>query len=387
MQPMDAAQKLRILLLTRSYPEDGDLYQYPFVHRRVLAYRAAGHDVRVFRQGECGSASAHVFDGVECLTGGPAAFGAAVQRLRPDVIAAHGFCETMWPMLKGMGGDVPVRAWLHGSEIPEIARGQAAGLTDPAARTKAVAIVEERRRFWSRFVGDPPPRFGLVFVSQSAAAMMRSDVPGLPCEGFVSVIPNPIDTDLFAYREKGPEDRLRILSIRPFDTRARGNDISVAIIRHLAAREGFDRLRFTIIGDGPLFDGTLAPLAGYANVDIRRGFISQRAIAAEHAAHGIFLVPTRLDTQGVSRDEAMASGLVPVTNSVTAVPEFVDRGCAALAGAEDAEGLADALSAMIANPELFLARSAAAAARVRRQSGHGHVIPAELALLEAASRG
>jgi glycosyltransferase involved in cell wall biosynthesis len=35
-------------------------------------------------------------------------------------------------------------------------------------------------------------------------------------------------------------------------------------------------------------------------------------------------VPSRTDTQGVSRDEAMSSGLVPVTNAVAAIPEFVD---------------------------------------------------------------
>lgn len=35
-----------------------------------------------------------------------------------------------------------------------------------------------------------------------------------------------------------------------------------------------------------------------------------------------FWFPTRMDTQGVSRDEAMCSGLVPITNKVAAVPEF-----------------------------------------------------------------
>ena len=43
---------MRILVLTRSYPAPGDLYQYPFVHRRVLAYARAGHEVVVFRPGK-----------------------------------------------------------------------------------------------------------------------------------------------------------------------------------------------------------------------------------------------------------------------------------------------------------------------------------------------
>jgi glycosyltransferase involved in cell wall biosynthesis len=201
------------------------------------------------------------------------------------------------------------------------------------------------------------------------------------------VIPNPIDTDLFAYRRKVPEDRFSVLSIRPFDSPTYANDLSVDAIRILSGREGFERMRFTIIGDGPLFDETLAPLRGLANVAIQRRFLDQRQIAREHATHGMFLVPTRLDTHGVSRDEAMASGLVPVTNAVSAVPEFVDDSCAALAPPDDAEGLADALWTMVEQPQLFLARSVAAAARVRLQSGHDRVIPAELALLRDAANG
>jgi len=93
-------------------------------------------------------------------------------------------------------------------------------------------------------------------------------------------------------------------------------------------------------------------------------------------------VPTRLDTQGVSRDEAMSSGLVPITNRVFAIPEFVDESCAGLTDAEDAAGLAREIAAMVDDPTLFLARSAAAAARVRAQSAHGIVIPQELAWME-----
>jgi glycosyltransferase involved in cell wall biosynthesis len=387
MPETDAAPRLRILLLTRSYPEEGDLYQYPFVHRRVLAYRAAGHDVLVFRQGEDDAASKHVFDGVECLTGGPIAIASAVAKFGPDVIAAHGFCETMWPMLEDIAGHVPVRAWLHGSEIPAFFRAKAECIGDPQARERALAAVEERRRFWCRFLGGLPNRFGLVFVSNSAVGLMREDVGALIDDAEVSVIPNPIDTDLFAYRPRTADDRLAVLSIRPFDSWTYGNDMTVAAIRSLAGREGFERMRFTIIGDGPLFEETLSPLTGMTNVTIQRRFLDQRDIAAEHSRHGIFLVPTRLDTQGVSRDEAMASGLVPVTNAVSAVPEFVDDECGALAPADDPQALADAIWAMVADPGLYLSRSIAAADRVRRQSGQDRVIPAELALLTQAADG
>ena len=146
-------------------------------------------------------------------------------------------------------------------------------------------------------------------------------------------------------------------------------------------------MRFTIIGDGPLFEETLRPLIDLPNVTISRQFLTQSEIAEEHSRHGIFLVPTRLDTQGVSRDEAMSSGLVPVTNGIPAVLEFADERSAAIAPPGDAAALADGISEMIESPELFQRRSVAAAARVRGQSANDIVIPAELGLLAEAAHG
>jgi glycosyltransferase involved in cell wall biosynthesis len=180
--------------------------------------------------------------------------------------------------------------------------------------------------------------------------------------------------------------RLRVLSIRPYDSATRGNDITVAAIRSLSDRSGFDQLQYTIIGDGAQFDEELAPLGGLASVTVRRQFLTQADIAEEHARHGIFLVPTRLDTQGVSRDEAMASGLVPVTSDIPTVREFADETCAAVVPNE-AAAFANALWEMIESPELFLRRSAAAAVRVRHRTSHERIIPAELTLLAEAARG
>src|SRR5690606_12855860 len=92
--------------------------------------------------------------------------------------------------------------------------------------------------------------------------------------------------------------------------------------------------------------------------------------------------PSRIDSQGVSRDEAMASGLVPITNRVSAIPEFVDDSCALIVEPEDWRGMADAIRRLYHQPELFLELSEAAARRVREQSGKEQTLRRELALLE-----
>ena len=141
-----------------------------------------------------------------------------------------------------------------------------------------------------------------------------------------------------------------------------------------------------MIGDGKLFDEVLEPLSGFNNVYIERRFLTQREIAAMHREYGIFLCPSRMDTQGVSRDEAMSSGLVPVTNAVAAIPEFVDETCGMLAPPEDAAELAEAIEKLYQSPELFSAMSAAAAARVRRESSSAKTIDLELRLFNHKDR-
>ncbi|MGZ2410654.1 glycosyltransferase involved in cell wall biosynthesis [Sphingomonas sp. F9_3S_D5_B_2] len=375
---------MRILVVVRSYPAPGDFYQYPFVHRRVLAYRRAGHEVAVFRPTEQAGLSTHEFEDVRCHSGNAAVLQDFALSWRPDVIAAHGFAEQMWTVLEPLAGTVPVRAWLHGSEIPAFFRAKATCIREPAERSRALLAVQERCRFWSAFLERAPKHFGLVFVSDSAVDMAREDWGDRIDHVPFAVIPNPIDTELFAYAPKAADDRWDVLTIRPFDSPTYGNDMTVAVIEQLA-RETQGRARFTMIGDGPLFDETTAPLHSLEGVRVERRFLAQSEIAAEHRRHGIFLVPTRLDTQGVSRDEAMSSGLVPVTNAIPAVNEFVDESCAALAAPDDVQGLVVGLRTMLDDPQLFLDRSAAAAGRVRRQTAQERVIPAELQLLRDAA--
>jgi glycosyltransferase involved in cell wall biosynthesis len=193
-----------------------------------------------------------------------------------------------------------------------------------------------------------------------------------------SVIHNPIDTDLFAYHEKPAEQRLRVLSVRPHDYRIYGNDLVAAVIRRLSEHALFPAMQFHLVGDGALFEENFAGLDAFPNVRIERRFLRQAQIATLHRDNGIFLVPTRGDTQGVSRDEAMASGLVPVTNEVGAVGEFVDAACGVLAPAEDVDAMVEGLLGLAADPGRFQTMSRAAAARVRQQSGLALIVDRDL---------
>ena len=157
--------------------------------------------------------------------------------------------------------------------------------------------------------------------------------------------------------------------------------MTVKCILELAKKPYFEELEFRLIGNGELFESTLKPLQKYKNVIIEKRFLRQDEIAALHREYGIFLTPTRMDAQGVSRDEAMAGGLIPVTNAVTAIPEFTDETCAILAPAEDYKAMAAGIERVIQDEQLFLQMSENAAKRVRIQSAPEFTIDQEIALI------
>ena len=81
----------------------------------------------------------------------------------------------------------------------------------------------------------------------------------------------------------------------------------------------------------------------------------------------------------------MSSGLVPITNAVTAIPEFVDSECGILAAGEDYKGMAEGVLELVRDEERFLQMSNSAAKRVRNQSSTKIIIRKEIEIIK--SRG
>ncbi len=371
---------MRILVLVRGYPEADDLYNYPFVHRRVVQYLRAGHQVLVFTLGSNASFGVRKYDNVDVEIGGAGELHAVIAGFGPDCIAAHGMADDTWEVLADVDDDIPIFGWMHGSEILPIYMTVDTDRNSEKHQKKK-KIYLQRLVFWRGLLQNWPRNLKLVFVSENAMQRANESL-GVPIpKSIAGVTHNPIDTDLFSYSPKSAAQRFDVLSIRPFNSMFYGNDLTVKAIEILSEHALFPKFKFTLIGDGDLFVKTVSPLRAFENVHLQQRFLEQAEIAQYHRKHGIFLVPTREDTQGVSRDEAMSSGLVPVTNAVSAIPEFVSSDCGCLAANEDAAGLANCLIKLAQDPDYFLALSKNAAKRVRRQSGSEIIIPKELNLM------
>lgn len=365
------------LLVTNQYPSYGDLYRNAFVHTRARLYREQGQPVDVFRTNGGAGLEFAEFEQVNVMAGNTDVLAQVVAQGQYRQVLVHFLSEAIWQALEPQLAHTRVTVWVHGFEVQAYAR-RAFVYDSDEQHSKARQDSERRMAFWRRVMQHPSPNLKLVFVSEYLAQCAMADVGvSLPFSRYV-VIHNPIDTDTFRHLPKPATQRTRILSIRPYASRIYANDLTVAAILALSAQPFFHELEFRLIGDGPLFEQVTAPVQQFANVILERKFLTRTEIAALHREYGIFLCPTRMDTQGVSRDEAMASGLVPVTTAVAAVPEFVDADSGLVVPGEDPQALAQAIIRLYQHPEEFLRLSAGAAARVRQQSGQQQVIAQEL---------
>ena len=371
-----------VLVLTNHYPAPGDLYRNMFVHKRVAIYKEQGCPVDVLRMNPYAKEQFREFEGVNVAEGHGDMLLTALTGGTIDTVCVHFLDRDMWDVLKNFLDNVRLLIWSHGADIQPWWRREFNYSTEEQ-RLRAQRDSEARMALWNEVFDAAekrPGRVKFVFVSSYARRIVEEDYQR-SLDKVSAVIPNMIDTDLFSYHEKTADSRLNIISIRPFTSAIYGNDMSVKAIRALSKKPWFNELHFTLVGRGPLFAEAEKALRKFGNVTLREGFLRQDEVAELYKQNGVVLIPTRGDTQGVSRDEAMSSGLVPVTNAVAAIPEFVDDTCGILAPAEDYEAIADGIEKLYEDPELFLEMSKNAAARVRRQTSREYTVDRELALI------
>jgi len=381
------------LVVTNMYPTATEPYRNGFVHRRVVEYARRGLrcDVYVVRPGESLESSAYDYEGVRVTVGNADEFDRAVSEMSRRVYLVHFASPEMIRPLQKHAPESPVVVWIHGFEA-EAWHRRWFGFVDSsrsirAALDRRAEYFDRQNAFLAWLISTDELSVDTVYVSDW---FKRNVVePDLKVSSRrAHIIPNFVDTELFAYHEKDPAARTRILSLRPFASPKYANDLTVAAILELSRRPGFDELEFTVIGDGALFDRVTEPMRDLPNVTLRKALLEQTEIPALHADAGVFLAPTRFDSQGVSMSEAMSSGLVPVSTAIAAIPEFVESGVTGLLAApEDPVGLADHIERLHESPELFAQLSRAASAGIKELAGYDATVAREIALVRARMEG
>ncbi len=269
--------------------------------------------------------------------------------------------------------------WFHGYEVRDYRRLQCNTTTEQLFAIRHIRDAQNHDRFRAAAPVFTNPAITKVFVSETQLSYSEFDV-GVEAHN-VEIIPNHIDADMYRSRERRPEEARKILLLRGFAQRNYANDVALRALEICSRRDGFSDLEIMVRGYGKHFRSEVAVVRRFDNVTVEEGFSSPAQMAALHDAHGIYLCPTRYDTQGVMLGEAMASGMATITNPVAAIPEFTDDSCSLLPRGNDPWAFADALWHLVQHPELMPELSRNAAARVRRQCGLEATIRREIELI------
>lgn len=275
--------------------------------------------------------------------------------------------------------------WLHGFEAEAWHRRYYNFLENVAQLDNALERKETVFKPQQEFIRDIMTRDDLnikfIYVSQRFKELYVDPYVGVVPEKY-SIIHNIIDDELFEYHKKSADDRLKICTIRPFTARNYANDITVEVIKQLSRKKYFNKLEFNIYGDGKLFNVLTNSLRQFDNVNLHKGFVKQDDIPEIHKQHGIYLGPSRHDSQGVSLGEAMSSGLVPVTNAIGGIPEFIShKKTGMLASRDNVSEMVEHIDYLYKHARNFKKMSAQAAKSIKKQAGLNAVISKEIEVI------
>lgn len=364
------------------YPSYDDLYRYMFVHKRNLLYKENSLVTDMLCINMWGDNGYREFENMNVTDGGADKLTAVLENGNIKTVCVHFLNPYLWSVLKNYLDEISLIVWSHGSDIQPWHRRKFNYKTDADA-AEAKKASEKREAFWKEvFEYSENHNIHFVYVSEFFKNQIEEDY-GVDLTDRCSIIHNCIDTDMFSYEKKSAEQRFNIMSVKSFSTLTYANDITQQAILLLSKEKEFAQMTFDLYGDGERFDEDTHQLKKFPNVHLHRGFLTQAQIADIHKSHGIYIATTRMDTQGVSRDEAMSSGLVPVANAVAAIPEFVDETCGILAPAEDARAVSEGILKLVRNPELFMQMSENAAKHVRSLTSRQFTIDKETSLIES----
>lgn len=377
----------RYLMICNAYPTQDKVYANGFLHRRVKAYRTYDIDInvivittKVMRD--------KFYDGVHIKYMDEHQIASYLKKEHYSTVLFHFINPKMFQGIKQLPKeDLPnIIVWLHGFEAEAWHRRYYNFLHDIKALDTMLqrkdTVFEVQRQFLQDIMMSNEYNIRFVYVSRRFKELYVDPFTGVVPNDY-HIIPNIVDEQLFPYRKKEKSDRLSLCSIRPYTAKNYANDLTAAFIEELSKKRYFKKLTFNLYGDGPLFDEITEPLKRFENVHLHKTFVPQNEIPDIHKKHGVFIGSTRHDSQGVSIGEAMSSGLVPLTNEVGGVPEFVKhKETGMLAPRDDVETMVKDFEYIYRHPKAFLKMSEQASESIKNLAGVESVITREVEVIQ-----
>lgn len=376
----DSTEKY-LVICNGGYPKEGNP-RCAFAHRRVRRYVEKEIGIEVFGYIENASFDKYEYQGIQVYEGGILELQNLLAAKTYKKILIHFINRAiMYCIYRAKKIETQMIVWCHGYEVMPWFRTWFNYTNDEIDKNGDMWDTEDgkRREFFKNIFHLTNIHF--IFVSNYLKERVKKFVGELPVN--YSIIHNFIDTEFYSVSDKKPESRLCILSIKNHMSRTYANDLTAKAILVLAKKDFFSKLTFELYGDGALFEENFGELKkrNYPNVHIHKKFLSQKQMKELFGRNGIFLSPTRMDTQQVTSCEAMSAGMAVITCNVGAINEFMDEECASLFEGENYFMMAEEIEYLYFHPEEYLKKCKNAKIRAEKQCGYDNTIQKEIELI------
>lgn len=343
---------MKLAIITPRYPKENDPYNHMFVHVRAKYFKELGNEVVIFVPSS--KRYSYSYEGVDVKLMSNQQIIKEFDRF--DLLYLHllnnyfGSKSGCYPIYNDIRKNKRTFAiFIHGSEIlkyPDY-------LFDFSFSLRGI-LKYIYLNFWnsakmSIFLKDANKRQNAAFIFPSKWMKEHTEsILKIKLKNS-NIIPNGIDTDLFKFSDSY-ENRYKLLMIRPLTDLKYGFDIAIETVRHLPSE-----FKLTIYGKGKYENYCRELITKYGlneRVVIINKYIDRCEIPNIFKDYGGFIATTRFDSQGVIMCEAMSSGLLTVSNSVTAIPEFIEDGKNGII-ANSPKEIADKIIEIVTDPEKY----------------------------------
>lgn len=373
---------MKALLIVPDYPNNFN-QSFQFVHDRVREYKKE-FDVDVF----CFNKSKkrdYNFENVDVKIGDKNKFLDLLNNNNYDIFLFHFLNEKYSSFIIKYLKEKKVCIWFHGTDSLSWKRRLSSlnfvGINqlNPVVilRTLGFILLNKVRIYYIRKINEYCPNVVFVFVSEWNKLASEKDLK-IKYNNSV-VISNYLKSNVYSYKEKQSADRLNVLSINNYFNLVYAGDITQKIILAFSKKKEFNNFKFSIYGNGKLFNKYTKKIAKFKNVSIHKKTFNEFGIKEVHDQNGIFLYPKRGDSQGISRCEAMSSGLVPIASDVEAVSEFSPTGTCYLVNSVD--DFVNALIKVYNDPKDYLSRSIKSSKLIQEKLCYEKTIQKEINLI------
>lgn len=314
---------LKIAIISSRYPSNEMPYNHMFVHMRAELMKKMGYDITILVPSS--NKKNYTYQGVTVFE------NLAVKLI--DLVSECDLCylhllninpfhkNNGWSIYKHiLKNNVPFAMYVHGVEVQKYGSRMFEfnyKFTDFLKWLRKDLLIIPKIK---HFVNKTKSRKNAIYIFPSE--WMRKDMEdnlAVKLNDY-HIIPNGISVDLFKFHDLY-EHKNKLLTLRPLTTKKYAVDVAIEVMRYLPEDFSLD-----IYGRGyrkQEYQNLIHKYNLTNRVRIIEEFVHRKDLNEFFSNYGVLLSPTRMDAQGVTMCEAMATGLLIATSNNTAIPEFV----------------------------------------------------------------